>query len=199
MDAFTYPTQPHIRRHGPQGYASIGSFRPWLRDEFSFRCVYCLLREQWTLLPGMFDIDHFQPVSFRADQALTYDNLLYCCASCNASKSARRLPNPEQVLLAGNVEMHDDGRIEGKTRQARQLIRVLGLDDPVYNEMRVQWRRMIGLAKEYDPELYRKLMGYPKDLPDLTSLRPPKGNARPQGIVESFCAQNERAELPEVY
>jgi hypothetical protein len=76
MDAFTYPADPHVRRHGPQGYASIGSYRPWLRDEFSFRCVYCLLREQWSLLPGMFDIDHFRPVVHHADLALTYDNLL---------------------------------------------------------------------------------------------------------------------------
>jgi|ERR1043165_7158781 hypothetical protein len=199
MDAFTYPTQPHARRHCPQGYATLSSFRPWLRDEFSFRCVYCLLREQWALLPGMFDIDHFQPVVHRADLALDYDNLLYCCASCNSAKGARKLPNPEQVLLADGVEMHDDGRIEGKTRAARQLIRVLGLDDPVYNEFRVQWRRMIGLAKEHDPELYRKLMGYPDDLPDLTTLRPPSGNVRPEGVTASFHALRDRGELPDIY
>lgn len=44
---FIYPAVPHVRRHGPMGYADVTSFRPWLRDEFSFRCVYCLLREQW--------------------------------------------------------------------------------------------------------------------------------------------------------
>jgi hypothetical protein len=199
MDAFTYPTDPHVRRHGPQGYASIGSYRPWLRDEFSFRCVYCLLREQWSLLPGMFDIDHFRPVVHHADMALTYDNLLYCCASCNAAKWAHRLPNPEQVLVAADVEMHDDGRIEGKSRQARQLIRVLGLDDPEYNELRVLWRRMIGSAKEFDPALFQQLMGYPKDLPDLTSLRPPKGNTRPEGVGQSFHAQKQAGTLAETY
>lgn len=199
MDAFTYPIHPHVRRHGPQGYASISSFRPWLRDEFSFRCVYCLLREQWTLLPGMFDIDHFQPVAHRADLALDYDNLLYWCASCNSAKWARELPNPEQVLLAGDVELHDDGRIEGKTRAARQLIRVLGLDDAAYNDFRVQWQRMIGLAKKYDSELYRKLMSYPNDLPDLMKLRPPNGNTRPEGVSASFYALRSRGELPNRY
>ena len=42
---FVYPASPHVRRHGPMGYADHASFRPWLRDEFAFRCVYCLRRE----------------------------------------------------------------------------------------------------------------------------------------------------------
>ena len=46
---FEYPSSPHRRRHGPLGYADYASFRPWLRDEFSFRCVYCLLRERGEL------------------------------------------------------------------------------------------------------------------------------------------------------
>ena len=33
---FRYPPAPYARRHGPQGYADYGSFRPWLRDEFSY-------------------------------------------------------------------------------------------------------------------------------------------------------------------
>ena len=78
MDAFTYPNTAHVRQHSPRGYASIISFRSWLRDEFSFRCVYCLVREQWTLLPGMFDIDHFQPAVYHPEMSLSYDNLLYC-------------------------------------------------------------------------------------------------------------------------
>ena len=55
---FDYPA-PHLRRHGPMGYADYASYRPWLRDEFSFRCVYCLLREQWGRVRGLFDLDHF--------------------------------------------------------------------------------------------------------------------------------------------
>jgi hypothetical protein len=45
MPAFTYPAEPHLRRHGPQGYVDAASYRPWLRDDFAFRCVYCLFRE----------------------------------------------------------------------------------------------------------------------------------------------------------
>jgi len=35
MTAFTYPPEPHVRRHGPQRYADAASYRPWLRDEFT--------------------------------------------------------------------------------------------------------------------------------------------------------------------
>jgi hypothetical protein len=76
---FIYPPGPHVRRHGPAGYADHTGYQPWLRDEFSFRCVYCLLREQWGRVGGVFDIDHFLPVSNRPDLAAEYDNLLYAC------------------------------------------------------------------------------------------------------------------------
>ena len=39
---FAYPTTPHTRRHGPRGYKNYKEYKPFLRDEFAFRCVYCL-------------------------------------------------------------------------------------------------------------------------------------------------------------
>ncbi len=74
---FNYPLRPHVRRHGPREYVDYLSFRPWLRDEFSFRCVYCLLREQWGRVRGSFDIDHLQPAVVDASRTLDYANLLY--------------------------------------------------------------------------------------------------------------------------
>ena len=50
MIPFMYPGQSHVRRHGPAGYADYKRYRPWLRDEFTFRCVYCLKRERWGLV-----------------------------------------------------------------------------------------------------------------------------------------------------
>src|SRR4051812_13664188 len=44
---FEYPAGVHVRRHGPSGWTEYQRYRSWLRDEFCFRCVYCLLREQW--------------------------------------------------------------------------------------------------------------------------------------------------------
>ena len=48
--AFTYPRSRHIRRHGPHGYRDYRSYKPWLRDEFAFRCVYCLWRSGGVLM-----------------------------------------------------------------------------------------------------------------------------------------------------
>ena len=47
MNPFRYPPLPHVRRHGPRGYSDYPSYKDWLRDEFCFRCVYCLDRERW--------------------------------------------------------------------------------------------------------------------------------------------------------
>src|SRR6202011_911332 len=106
---FTYPDSPHLRRHGPCGYADYESYRPWLRDEFAFRCVYCLTREGWGPFIGMYAIDHFVPVVMRPDWALEYKNLLYCCVSCNLSKGSQRTPDPTAVLLPPEVRVTEDG------------------------------------------------------------------------------------------
>src|ERR1700730_19398778 len=109
MSAFLYPSLPHVRRHSPRGYARVSAYRPWLRDEFAFRCVYFLYREQWGRLKAGFSLDHFLPVSLFPDKEHTYDNLLYACAACNLAKGAALLPDPVKVLLDGAVRVHDDG------------------------------------------------------------------------------------------
>src|SRR5712671_2113481 len=97
---FTYPVVPHVRRHGPQGYADYQSYRPWLRDEFSFRCVYCLLREQWGQMRGGHAIDHFLPMAQHPERANDYDNLVYTCAACNALKRDRLVPDATNLLTS---------------------------------------------------------------------------------------------------
>jgi len=44
---FIFPSVAHVRKHGPVGYTDFTTYKPWLRDEFQFRCVYCLERERW--------------------------------------------------------------------------------------------------------------------------------------------------------
>src|SRR5438874_575576 len=44
---FKFATAPHARKHGPGGYETYQAYKDWLRDEFTFRCVYCLERERW--------------------------------------------------------------------------------------------------------------------------------------------------------
>src|SRR5438105_1690840 len=159
MTAFTYPARPHARRHGPRGYADYASYRPWLRDEFTFRCVYCLLREQWGLVRGTFAIDHFLAVAVHPEKITDYDNLVYGCASCNAGKGCQQVPDPCQVLLGTDVRVLEDGTIQGNTPESRRLIRVLGLDDPEYTEFRLLWINIIALTARHAPELHQRLLG----------------------------------------
>lgn len=196
---FVYPDRSHARRHGPHGYADYPSFRPWLRDEFTFRCAYCLRREAWGLVRGTFAVDHFLPAAVRPDLTTEYDNLVYACATCNAAKSDHELPDPVETLLRADVRVADDGRIEGDTPGARRLIRVLGPDDPEHTEFRLLWIGIIALAARHDPELFGRLMGFPTDLPDLGALKPPDGNTRPAGVALSHFEQRARGELSETY
>ncbi len=69
VDPFEYPKTPLVRRHEPDGYKDYRRFRPWLRDEFWFRCAFCLHREPWPTT-SEFEIDHRIPVSERPDLKL---------------------------------------------------------------------------------------------------------------------------------
>jgi hypothetical protein len=194
---FLYPDRPRARRHGPT-YATYESYRPWLRDEFSFRGVYCLKREQWGIVRGTFDIDHFVPQHVAPGRIADYDNLVYSCASCNAAKRNLILPDPTQVLVYPSVVVHPDGRMEGRSPEAREIIGQLDLDGAVYREYRRLMIDIIALAQNYDCILYDTLLGFPASLPDLATKRP-QGNSKAAGILASFHALRTRGELPLIY
>ena len=92
MSPFSYPESAHVRKHGPDGYAHYENYRPWLRDEFRFRCVYCLEREQWVNNIGHFHGQIFVDLEFhRRDYAGSATILsrassaAYAMAACTAS------------------------------------------------------------------------------------------------------------------
>lgn len=195
---FSYPAKSHTRRHGPAGYSSYESYRPWLRDEFLFRCVYCLNREQWGIVKGKYHVDHFLPQIHNPSGTLQYNNLLYACAACNLAKGEEYIPNPCQNMLTNSVKIFEDGRISGTTPEAKRVIKVLGLDDTEYREFRKLIIGIVAMSRLHNPEIFQQLMQYPDELPNLAALRP-SDNLRPEGVQESFHAQRERRELPDVY
>jgi HNH endonuclease len=198
MTPFIYPSQPHIRRHGPRGYRDRESYRPWLRDEFAFRCVYCLRREQWDRATSL-HIEHFLPTSQFPAQELIFDNLLYACTRCNAAKSDQATANPCRFLLASAVTAETDGRLSATEPRSKQLIAQLRLNCQEMVHFRRLWLEIIAMAKRANPELYRQLLGFPDNLPNLRVLRPPGGNDRPDGIAQSHLEKRERGTLAETY
>jgi hypothetical protein len=195
---FAYPSKPHVRRHGPQGYSKYGQYRNWLRDEFSFRCVYCLRRETWGTLPRDFEIDHFVPVSKREDLKLDYDNLGYACAECNGTKAAQIIPRPEAIAYGDCLHVDENGEIHARNAHGKTVIEALDLSASEYNAMR---RLILDAISENQPgsKTLKWCLGYPDDLPNLSAEKKPKDNKRLSGIRESHYEQKQRDELPEYY
>src|ERR1700732_4278731 len=95
LTPFSHPPVPHARCHGPSGYDPYDGYKPWLRDEFSFRCVYCLERELW--YPdrhASFSADHVVPQKDDLSRVCDYTNLVYACTRCNSLKLTARVLDP---------------------------------------------------------------------------------------------------------
>jgi hypothetical protein len=195
---FSYPAGALKRIHGPGGYANYQSYRDWLRDEFSFRCVFCLQREQWGIVLGGWDIDHFVAQSRDVSLKIDYDNLLYVCRACNALKSDHCLPDPCTLDLSKCLLVKDDGSLEALNDEGRLIAEILRLDSDDRRRLRRMIIATVRSLSRHDPDSFKMWMRYPDTLPDLEKLRPPT-NSRPEGIDKSAFARRRRGELPEVY
>jgi hypothetical protein len=195
---FIYPTKPHSRKHGPAGYKNYESFRDWLRDEFSFRCVFCLSREQWWVGLSVWDIDHLMPQSLFPLGECLYENLLYVCRQCNLNKSDHLVPDPCEIAFGDCLIVQDDGTINASNEAGELLIKTLRLNNQAYTRFRQLMIQTIRSLFIHDRATYIQFMRYPHNLPDLSKLKPPS-NAKPGGIMDSFHARHLRGELPETY
>lgn len=201
---FTYSTKPYKRRHGPAGYKSYGQYKSWLRDEFVFRCVYCLFRERWFPDGGTsFGSDHVIPQSVSKSRICDYDNLVYACLRCNSQKSDFSLLDSCEEAYGTHLQVDQQGMITALTAQGAILIDFLLLNKPDRVEYRRHILRLLSImAKTTDQDLKAEIklniLGYPKDLPDLRKQRPPS-NSKPKGARDCYYAQRERGDLPEIY
>lgn len=196
---FAYPPEPHTRKHGPRGYPKYQRYKPWLRDEFTFRCVYCLIRERWFQL--YFTIDHAMPRSRAPERLCDYGNLLYACSMCNSFKQDVLLPDPCNTAFASHVRVNADGSISAISSEGKRLVRVLQLDRPKLTEWRARLLRLLERLALFGDSAASELkswFGFPDDLPNLRNS-PPEGNDRPDGIAQSYYEQNQRGELADCY
>lgn len=202
---FGYPTAAHPRRHSPQGYTDYRSYKPWLRDEFSFRCVYCLCRE-----PGFpdgeaaFSVDHLQPQANAPMLICTYENLLFACCACNSAKQdADGALDPCSYAFAEHLKVNEDGTIAVLTREGRELVQICALDRPklitIRGKMIKLWRLLMAAEGNNARALQSSFFGYPENLPCLSSLHPPAGNSKQDGVANCHFERRQRGELPELY
>ena len=199
MNGFEYPTNPHVRRHAPDGYRGYESYRDWLRDEFMFRCVYCLHRERWYGRATTFNIDHLCPVVANDCRALEYTNLVYACATCNnAKREIVGIPDPCSMAFADCVRVGEDGQIESLNVAGESLIKKLRLNNQETIGYRLRWMRVLRELMVTNTDLYHEFMAFPDDLPDLRTKRVPL-NPKPEGVGNCYFALRERGELPATY
>jgi hypothetical protein len=197
---FAYPEQVTGRQHGPRGYAHYEAYRDWLRDEFVFRCAYCLMRETWLRGKSGFQIDHCVPQAQDPTRTLDYDNLAYTCPWCNQAKSGVPVPNPTEVSFGTALHVNDEGIVQAKNNLGVVLIAGLKLDNPDITYQRRMLLRVVRLAEEKNNlPVILKLLGYPDDLPNLKQKRPPGGNTRPSGLGDGYFARRRRGDLPLIY
>lgn len=203
---FAYPAEPHESTHAPDGYANYQEYKPWLRDDFVFRCAYCLTRERWSPSGhATFGADHLVAQAEDSSLVVSYLNLVYACNACNSAKQAEASPiDPFQSCLADHLVIHEDGSAHALTLEGQDFIDFFDLAGP--DQVGIRDEKLSCLrAKKNHPndadidKIYRKAFGYPDDLPDLRTKRPPQGNAKPDGLLRSYHTRRAQGTLPDVY
>lgn len=195
---YTYPPSAHERRHGPAGYSSYENYRPWLEDEFSFRCVYCLKRMVWAPT-DIWTIDHLIPKDEAAERSCDYDNLVVSCQSCNRRKSSHRVPDPCLVAYGSCLRVQSNGRVTALNKEGKRIVETIRLNHDRYVSERQKMIKLLRLCAQHDKAEFERLMGFPSELPDLTRWEPPGGNTRPEGVFQSHFARRMRGQLPKTY
>jgi hypothetical protein len=200
------PLSPTYANTGRGGYERYQSYKDWLRDEFTFQCVYCLERERW--YPNgqaSFGVDHARPKGQPeyAHLICHYPNLVYSCNRCNSAKKERMLIDPCEVAFADHLRIDEEGEITGLTVEGRRVINILGLDLQGPTNERKARLRIVALYKRYphDAEiraLYIGAFGFPDDLPDL-STHSRAANTKPDGVSQCYYCQREKRSLPSTY
>ena len=86
---FQYPKTKHTRKLLPRRqFKRYQTYKVFLQAEFERVCVYC--RQPDSSAPNLnFGVDHYRPKGDPrfANLVCAYNNLFYCCGSCNSRKT----------------------------------------------------------------------------------------------------------------
>ena len=136
----------------------LSRYRPFVRDDFSECCAYCLLHELLAAGAGNFELDHFRPRSLFPDLANDYFNLYHSCHVCNLYKGAA-WPSTElakkgygfldfcRESFSDHFRERADGSWEPLTPLAEYTEARLRLNRPHLLEIRRLLRRLARLQK----------------------------------------------------
>lgn len=196
-EVFNYPSEPLQRKHEPAGYKNYQSYKPWLRDEFSFRCIYCLSRESWNPEGhSAFSCDHVIAQTNAPELILDYNNLVYSCCNCNSCRQHLPLPsNPCDDPMGCHLEIDEEGVVKNLSSIGKDYIDLCQLNRPTLVNFRKRVLRILNLMEQgLTPELMEIATEYfklPDQLPNLSKLKP-VDNRKPEGVAQSYFEKSIR-------
>lgn len=138
----------NIQRTCTKKFASYGSYKKYLKEDFHSRCAYCNLLDSQITTP--YEVDHFIPKDEFKDAwpelDTTYENLVYACKKCNNAKSnqykgdisKRIIENalfydPEKTDYNKIFYRDDVGSICSDDAKGRGMINRIKLYRPIHN------------------------------------------------------------------
>lgn len=158
MALFQYPKSKHKRTLAPRKYKNYRSYKRTLQTEFSRVCVYC--RQPDSSAPNLnFGVDHYRPKGIPRffNLICSYENLYYCCGSCNSRKSdywpsdEKKGPlvvAPCEHEMASHLRFNGtSGTVEPKTPEGRYTEELLQLNDAVTVQYRLGTLRTVSMYR----------------------------------------------------
>jgi uncharacterized protein (TIGR02646 family) len=114
-------------------------YKPYLRQDFHYVCVYCRVHENELGGPRIFTVEHYRPKDHFPYLLTDYTNLLYACAVCNSFKREDWHDGDPLTCEKGYLDpcQHDydmyfsytaEHKIEGRISCARYMIKRLRLN-----------------------------------------------------------------------
>src|SRR5262249_39905090 len=138
------------RRSDPPQKSNYRDYKPILREDFQYRCAYCLLHEGDPYGGGLrhFQIDHFRPRVKFPLLLTTYSNLYYCCAWCNRNKGQKWPTDDQQQrgfsfvdpcaedLYETHAKLESDGGLTSHSSAGDYTIREIRLNSRMLKRLR---------------------------------------------------------------
>ena len=90
-----------VRSYTGEKWRTNATNKKYLAIDFNHRCAYCDDLDDIYTDQALYAVEHFAPKSKFPQLKYTYDNLLYACRFCNASKSDDWPSNSPTVNIVG--------------------------------------------------------------------------------------------------